>query len=354
MEEAETRIRQVVKYEFFQKTPKAAIDRMVVKIIADALRDVKIPALQQAAVRSLLNFYSRQYNELQRSFGWQTSLFAAVMLLNNKNATGGTIKPTQAQKVQAVATLRAAGFQPPVDVSRGNMRILGVPMQKFTEDYMRDNVRPALERLAKQFPVDPDSHNRRVSLRNRAEFEVRGQWQRDQIAQLKASGVKLVICSTHADCSERCRPYQGRVYSLDGTTGTTDDGRHYDPLEAATNNPRDQYKTKSGKIYQNGLLGFNCRHFLVPYKTGYYFPEPNKDEEERQYAITEEQRRLERLVRKWRTKAVTDQGQDGKNYETAKAKAEFYNNLYIKFSKSNNRPYYPSRTRIFQMYGHKI
>lgn len=342
----------MVKYEYFKKTSKTAIDRAAAKIIAEALRGVKIPALQQAAVRSLINFYNRQYAELQRSFGWQMPLFAAVMLLNNKNATGGTIKPTQAQKVQAVATLRAAGFQPPVDVSRGNMRILGVPMQKFTEDYMRDNVRPALERLAKQFPVDPDSRNRRVSLRNRAEFEVRGQWQRDQIARLKASGVKLVICSTHADCSERCRHWQGRVYSLDGTTGTTDDGRHYVPLEIATDI---YYKSdKTGRIWKNGLLGFNCRHFLVPYKAGYYFPEPDKDEEERQYAITEEQRRLERLVRKWRTKAVTYQGQADKDYEAAKAKAEFYNNLYINFSKANNRPYYPLRTRIFQMYGRNI
>ena len=354
MEEAETRIRQAVKYEYFKKTSKTAIDRTAAKIIAEALRDIKIPALKQAALRSLLNFYNRQYAELQRSFGWQLSIFTAIMLLNNKNATGGAIKPTQAQKAQAVATLQAAGFQPPVNVSDGNTRILGVPMQKFTEEYMRDNVRPALERLAKQFPVDPDSHNRRVSLRNRAEFEVRGQWQRDQIAQFKASGVKLVICSTHADCSERCRPYQGRVYSLDGTTGTTDDGRHYDPLEAATNNPDDQYETASGKVYQNGLLGFNCRHFLVPYKSGYSFPEPNEDEEKRQYAITEEQRKLERLVRKWRTEAVTHQGQDSKEYEMAKAKAEFYNNLYINFSKANNRPYYPSRTRIFQMYGQKI
>lgn len=351
MEEAETRIRQVVKYEFFQKTPKAAIDVMVSKIIADALQDVNILALQQAAARSLINFCNRQYDELQRSFGWQLGIFAAVMLLNFKTITGQRIKPTQEQKSKAVQTLAAAGFQPPVNVANMEIRTLGVPMQKFTEDYMRENVRPALERLAKQFPIDPDSDDKRVSLRNRAEFEVRGQYHIDQIAEFKSSGVKLVICSTHADCSERCAPWQGKVYSLDGSSGITDDGRRYQPLENATDI---YYTTKAGKTYKNGLLGFNCRHFLMPYKSGYVFPKPNVKEERRQYAITEEQRRLERLVRKWRTEAVTAQGTDSSRYKFAKNKAETYNNLYIEFSKANNRPYYPSRTRIFQFYGQKV
>ena len=128
--------------------------------------------------------------------------------------------------MQARQPLTAQGY----DASR----LLGVPLQKFSKDYMRENVKPALDRLATQQARDPDDVSRRNTLRNRAETEVRYPSHLDSIEELKGQGVQLVICSTHADCSERCKPWQGRVYSLDGTSGTTDDGRSYVPLENAT------------------------------------------------------------------------------------------------------------------------
>lgn len=335
LEEAETQIRLVVKNEFFKNTSKTAIEKRVFAIIRAATAQITIDSLRNAAVRSLLQFYNRQYEELRRSFGWQFFLFSAVMLLNGKTPTGAQIKPTAAKTEQAIQTLEQAGFNPP--------RVLGVPLQRFTNDYMRDYVRPALERLAKQKPLDPDDITGRATLRLKAEMEVRYAYQQDQLNTFKQNGVRLVICSTHADCSERCAPWQGKVYSLDGTYGTTDDGRSYQPLENATDI---YYTTKAGKTYKNGLLGFNCRHFLVAYKSGYRFPKPNAEQERREYAITEEQRRLETQVRKWRTFAAEYKGQDPQKYKEARQKAIAWNNAYIAFSKQNNRPYYPSRTQI--------
>ena len=208
---------------------------------------------------------------------------------------------------------------------------------------MRKNVRPALDRLAKQFTLDPDDMSGRNSLRNRAEMEVRYNGHLEQINDLRAAGHKLVIASTHADCSERCRPWQGRVYSLDATSGITDDGRSYQPLENATDV---WYTTRAGKRYKNGLLGFNCRHYLIPYRSGYRFPKPNPAEEARQYAITQKQRELERNVRFWRTKAVTDKNVDRASYLNARKKAIEWNNEYIRYSQEHRRAYYPSRTKI--------
>lgn len=335
LEEAETKIRQVVKDEFFAQTPKAAIDKKVFEIILAAEKEIKITALAIAARQSLLRFYSSQYDELRRSFGWQSSVLAALFLLNGRTLTGRDIKPTQAQTAQAIQTLAERGF----DASR----LLGAPLQKFSQDYMRDNVKPALDRLAAQQARDPDDVSGRNTLRNRAEMEVRYNEQMEQIAELREQGVNLVICSTHADCSERCRPWQGRVYSLDGTRGRTDDGRSYVPLEEATDI---YYTTKAGKTYKNGLLGFNCRHFLVPYKTGYRFPKPNAAEERREYEITQEQRRLETVVRKWRTKAVEYKNTDRENHLKARRNAIAANKAYIEYSKQHNRAYYPSRTAL--------
>ena len=335
MEEAETKIRQVVKNEYFAQTPKAAIDRKVAAVIREAERRIKIPALAVAARKSLLQFYNAQYSELRRSFGWQLAVLAALFLLNGRTLAGREIKPTQAQTERARQTLEAQGY----DASR----LLGTPLQKFSQDYMRDNVKPALDRLAAQQARDPDDVSGRNTLRNRAEMEVRYNDHMEQLETFRRQGVRLVICSTHADCSERCKPWQGRVYSLDGTSGTTDDGRHYQPLENATDI---YYTTKTGKTYKNGLLGFNCRHFLVPYKSGYRFPKPNAAEEREEYNITQTQRRMEADVRKWRTVAIENKDLDRERYLDARRKAIVANKAYIEYSKQNNRAYYPSRTAV--------
>ena len=325
----------MTKDEFFAQTRKAAIDQKVFRIIDEALKSIKIQSLKDAAAKSLLNFYIRQYEELQRSFLWQLPALTALFLLNGKTLTGRDIKPTTAQQVAAVQTLAAQGFD--------GLRLLGVPLQKFSQDYINKNVKPVLDRLSQQFAVDPDDISGRNSLRNKAEMAVRWQEHEDTIQRFKDDGVRLVICSTHADCSERCRPWQGRVYSLDGTSGTTDDGRRFVPLETATDI---YYTTKAGKQWKNGLLGFNCRHFLVPYKTGYRFPKPNAAAERKEYAITVKQRELERNVRYWRTVAIENQNLDREKYLDARRKAIAWNREYIKFSKKNNRAYYPSRTKI--------
>lgn len=324
-----------MKNEFFAQTPKAAIDKKVFAIIFAAEKKIKIVALAIAARQSLLRFYSEQYDELRRSFGWQLPALAALLLLNGRTLTGGDIRPTRPQTEQAKQILAERGY----DASR----LTGAPLQKFSRDYMRDNVKPALDRLAAQQARDPDDVSGRNTLRNRAEMEVRYNAHLEQIAALREQGVNLVICSTHADCSERCRPWQGRVYSLDGTRGRTDDGRSYVPLEEATDI---YYTTKAGKTYKNGLLGFNCRHFLVPYKSGYRFPKPNAAEERREYEITREQRRLETVVRKWRTKAVEYKNTDRENYLKARRNAIAANKAYVEYSKQHNRAYYPSRTAL--------
>ena len=248
---------------------------------------------------------------------------------------GGTNK---AEQRKAERTLKAS-YETAALTEQYEATTLGVPMKMYAEDYLKKNVRPVLDRLCKEQAKDPDDPRRRNSLRNRAEMEVRYQGHQDNIQQLRDSGARLVVASTHSDCSERCRRWQGRVYSLDGTSGTTDDGREYVPLEEAT----EVYKGR----WKWGLLSYNCRHYLVAYRSGALPPRPNPATERREYAITQEQRRLERNVREWKTKALMYKGKaDKKSYAFARKKAVEWNNAYIEFSRKNNRPIYPSRVRI--------
>lgn len=285
----------------------------------------------------MANFYQRQYKEIGRLNGYKFSVaLSCLKVVDPKNELVKNMPLKKAQEIYDTANL------------------YGVPMKKFSEDYIKQNVKPVFDRLTKQYPFDPASipkdadafweQNKHInSLRNRAELEVRYNGHLENIENLRQQGNKLVIASSHADCSDRCREWQGRVFSLDGTSGTTPDGRKYVPLEKATDV---YYTTKAGKVWKNGLLGFNCRHYLVAYKDGYRFPKPSAEEERKQYAITEKQRQYERNVRYWKTKAIYEKDVDKDAYKKAREKAITWNKKYIEFSHSNNRAYYPSRTKI--------
>ena len=335
LEEAETKIRLIVKNEYLKGTPREKINKLVLQVIDSAIKKITLPVLKEAGRKSLINFYNRQYMQISQIRGLNLLVLLAIIKLNDKDSEIAKNMPLSRAKDIVRQQMEAQG-----DI---NIRLYGSPMQKFSKDYMEKNVKPILDRLSKQFPLDPGDVSGRNSLRNRAEMEARYNGHLENIEQLRAQGNKLVVASSHSDCSERCQKWQGRVYSLDGTSGTAPDGRKYVPLEEATDV---YYTTKAGKTYKNGLLGFNCRHYLVAYKDNYKFPKVSAEEEREQYKITLKQRQLERDVRYWRTQAIEIKGVDAKAYSFARQKAIDYNKKYIAFSKENNRAYYPSRTKI--------
>lgn len=225
---------------YLLQTPKRLIDVEISKIIKNALKSITIPDLASATRRSLIAFYNEQYNTLSRINGSNLLLLLAYMKLTDKD--NKLVKNMPLERARRIVET----YSP--------ISIYGQPMQKYSEEYIKENVKPIFDRLIKQFPKDPDDISGHNSLRNRAEMEVRYNGHQEQIEELKKI-TNLVIASSHADCSDRCRKWQSRVYSLNGTYGTTDDGRKYVPLEVATDV---YYTTKVGKVYKNGLLGFNC------------------------------------------------------------------------------------------------
>lgn len=180
-------------------------------------------------------------------------------------------------------------------------------------------------------------------LRNRAEMHVRHEAQQASIEEMRASGIKLVWASTHADSSKRCEPWQGRLYSLDGTYGEIN-GHSYEPLANAT----DVYvTTKAGKVWKNGLLGFGCRHRLIPYNDHQAPPKAFSAEEmERRRKLNEQQRAIERGIRRQKAEAWEILHVDGKRaqglFRAAKANVE----KYRAFCRKNNLVALPYRTQV--------
>ncbi|MCI9519260.1 MAG: hypothetical protein HFK08_08440 [Clostridia bacterium] len=333
LEEAQSKIRIAVRDGWMRGLSKAAINEQIQRIIREALKEVTTPALRDAAYRSLNAFAERQYNTYLTAFGFDSRLFLAVIALYNGN---NSIRPRTAVEKELHIGQQSTGVTYATDAK-------GVPTQVYAEEYFTQRVKPVFEELVRQKALDPDDVSGRNTLRNRAEMEVRYDNHLTQIGQLRAAGVKLVAASVHADCSDRCYKWQGRVYSLDGTTGTTPDGKSYVPLEHATDI---YYTTKAGKTYKNGLLGFNCRHYLMPYKEGMIIPHVSREERKREYTINTKQRELERIVRYYESVAAQNKGVDNELNLRAKRLAKEWRREYVKFSYDNDRAYYPSRIKF--------
>lgn len=237
-------------------------------------------------------------------------------------------------------TRYAENIDIPENVPIKNVGELGVANQEFGKIYM-ECVKNALNDLIDS-EVKYDEH---ISLRNIAEMTVRYEKTMKSLEDLKRRGVNLIVTSRHENCSKRCEKWQGGHYTLDNTYQEVD-GIQFIPLSKAT----DQYiTTKSGKTYKNGhLTGYNCRHYAMPYKTGFEPPMVDKATVERQRAIDKRMRELERLIRRWKEKAEMFKGTAmKKEYQEAMAKVKYWKQTYIAFCRKNRRAIEVSRIEIF-------
>ena len=343
-EVAQDQIRNAVKDALFMQTDKRTLDKQVYRIIMYATAQIRIPSLKDALYRSLVAYYYR-HRQIAAHIP-PAKLFTFLCLLKLTEHSRKVATPSAYTAKISLTTAKAeVGKVFDLDMPERDDSVvnLGNAMNKYHRDYYKEYVEPTMKRMAEEEALDPDSEKyweKRSTIRNRAEREVRWQGHIDNRAELEAKGVKLVIISAHADCSDRCREYQSRVFSLDGTSGKTPDGRSYEPLENATD------KWDKNHKWKNGLFGFNCRHYMVEYKDGYRFPMVSEKKEAAEYKLTCKQRYMERQVRHWRVEAEMAKGVDAERYKMAKAKATEYNKRYMAFSEKHNRPYYNTRTRI--------
>lgn len=338
---AQTDIKSVIKKGVLSGTPFYVIKKSISRIVEKLGKGISSQSLRNEVTASLLKFADTTYKQFVSDLKiHKINVLSAVLLigkaLGKSNSEGEYFEPNTSAEKKAVETLRRSS-----DITFSTTA-KGLPLNQFHKLYF-DKVKTALNNLASSQAIAPDDVERRMSLRAYAEMQVRYENHLQQIEDFKNNGVKLVVCSVHADCSDRCRNWQGKVYSLDGTYGVTEDGKRYQPLENATDI---FYTTKAGKVYKNGLLGFNCRHVLYPYKPGMVIPTVSREQQQKEYEITKNQRSLERKVINARERALANKGTIPKEYKRWKEKATKYFNDYVAYSQQNKRAYYPDRIKI--------
>ncbi|MDM5191125.1 phage minor capsid protein [Bacillus hominis] len=104
-----------------------------------------------------------------------------------------------------------------------------------------------------------------------------------QMTRMDEYDVDLIEVSSHLGARPLCNPYQGRIFSKSGKS------KRYPPFSS----------TSYGEAA--GLLGVNCRHVIYPYiqgKSTKRYEPYDADENSRVYKESQQQRSLERQIRK--------------------------------------------------------
>lgn len=127
-----------------------------------------------------------------------------------------------------------------------------------------------------------------------------------QITRMDEMGVDLVLVSSHMGARPSHQVWQGKVYSRSGKS------RKYPDFVSSTG-----YGTGAG------LCGWNCRHNFSPYFEGMENPFERYDDEENRklYEKTQEQRSMERSIRKTKRKAQVLENAASKAQDPQTAKA---------------------------------
>lgn len=104
------------------------------------------------------------------------------------------------------------------------------------------------------------------------------------LERMSEYGIDLVLTSSHLGARPTHAVWQGQVFHIGGPTE-----KYRDLVEA----------TRYG--YVDGLCGVNCRHSMVPYIEGVTtnpFEQYDSEENQKRYETEQEQRRIERNIRK--------------------------------------------------------
>lgn len=299
------------------------IEEVVRAAMLDALEDVE-PELRKAAEDGLLHDAPMDVNDgIQERLTAYSRQARNQLNLVNASMVEGTASTFRTGVYKALETLNTETGKVIAGVS---------PLQKAVRDAVRtmaDNgITGFTDRRGRKWTAE--AYVRMVAkttCSNAANAAVQ--------ARNEQYGNDIVWPRTNATARPGCYPWQGKLISLEN--------RARDVLDGA-GNTRHVYAANETTYGQpDGIWGINCHHgpmnVFIP-SFSYVRGEdvkPNKDENDRLYALTQEQRRLEREVRyAKRDAAMYDAVGDVDSYAEAKLKVKKMQNKLRDLVKKSN------------------
>ena len=137
-------------------------------------------------------------------------------------------------------------------------------------------------------------------------------------AKYKALGYDTVQVSSYGMCSKTCEPWQGRIYIEDTFSMWDGEVREQGGILWGKSNYCGKWFPLLSSAIEKGLFHPNCRHSINLWRDGDPLPESvDNSDSERRYKLEQQQRALEREIRK--AKRKVEGFTDPENIKKAKA-----------------------------------
>lgn len=137
-------------------------------------------------------------------------------------------------------------------------------------------------------------------------------------AKYKALGYDTVQVSSYGMCSKTCEPWQGRIYIEDTFSMWDGEVKEHGGILWGKSNYCGKWFPLLSSAIEKGLFHPNCRHSINLWRDGDPLPESvDNSDSERRYKLEQQQRALEREIRK--AKRKVEGFTDPANIKKAKA-----------------------------------
>ena len=301
-------------------------------------------AVQAANAAGLSEYFSdipAEESALGAAKAFQRQAASDLNLVNT--VMGYKAKSAYVNAVNAIYRDTAEGRQGALDVM-GKGAAKAVSGQMSLQEATRKTIR---ELAQKGIPAFVDKRGREWSPEAYVMMDMRstlGNTARAaQDARCDQYGINLIEVSSHMGARPLCAPYQGRIFSRDGSKGVTVDGAggkiYYTPLS----------ETSYGQ--PAGLFGINCGHVQYPFVPGInfqrYFPYPKEENDER-YRQFQQQRAMERSIRAAKRECMMlQEAGDDEGLQKASLRLRNQREKYSAYCKETGLKQHNDRTQVY-------
>ena len=343
IETAETEIKKLINfYALFLKPRKELVDRVngIVKAVSNRLPDSLfekykyVLGLHETADKMIRDYYDavvKRYHTIVAVL-----LLVGIELkannpleLNKKLTTKSVIRAIESKKKEIDTWAMAKGYP----------NVLNYPQE----------LKRKMNGLAKTQTVASETGKKPITVWQKAELDLRYEGQVDMIKDLVNNGVQYAWTSTHPDCSKRCEKWQGKLFDLQAEHSELPGHRMKNKVDGYTVYCFKEVISQVDKYgYQNNIIvGFNCRHRLIPYKPGSVAPQDyTKEQVQRNRKINETLRKMEREIRYYKQQSILYNSIDKRIAKQYKLKAEKLTEQYKNFANRNGYAWYQWRITV--------
>ena len=321
-----TRVKEIITEAVTKGVDEAITTKLLNKTIAETVSKLKNDAIKESVRQSLVR--------AARKWHWQLTNHYQIINRNLANSSQVANLTYSAELYSLLTSTKGNALES----LRQYIDFSDTAISPIIADY-KQSVKIAMRALAAEPPKVVETKNGKayvMPLRNYAETTIRYESNLANVQALKNSGVKYVWTSSHPNASPRCAPFQGRLWSLDGTNGTINNIK-YEAIDIAL---------KGLNNDGNGIIsGYNCRHRLVAYTEGSRAPnEYTEAEIKREYAIDKMQRNYENNIRQLKLEAkLLRKSNEPLDARQLELKARRLTKEYQLKSLKAGRAYYPYR-----------